>query len=672
MTTTNPLLIGLSGLLASQRGIATTGHNIANTNTDGFSRQRVEFGTRPPLFLGNGFAGTGVESGDIRRIIDRFAIAELRNANSAFNQVDNFLTKASRLDNLLGNTNSGLSTVLQQFFSSSQGVTTQADSIPGRQVMLSQSNTLTQRFGNLYSQIAKEREALNAELTDTATVVTSLSASIAQLNGRIQDLSGNGTSELPNDLLDERDQLLKQLSEQVGIQVVQQDGQQLNVYITNGQPLVVGRASNTLSTKTSVTDPNTIDFILTSGTASVNLGQTLSGGKIGGASGYLRNVLEPALNRLGLVAVGLAGKFNAQHQLGMDLNNNLGGLYFTDINDPTLVSTRAVGSTANTGNAAFAISIPDTAGNGIDRLTASDYRLVFDGANYQLTRLSDNTVTTLPGTFPGTPADIDGFRITLTAGAMNAGDSFRIQPTKDFASRIQVLLTDAKTIAASSPIRTLVPLTNTGSAEVRDVRVTSTVAATTDFNVARNGLDRNLSIRFVAPAAAATIGYEIYDPTAPLVVLATGTFNRNQDNAVLSGAVPAMNVGYDIVIAGSPNVGDVIDFSYNSGGVGDNRNMIALGALQTTAFLDGNNATLNEAYGTLVSAVGARTAEADINQKASETLLRQAENRRESVAGVNLDEEAANLIKFQQAYAASAQVINVANQIFDTLISSVR
>ncbi|MBI2380968.1 MAG: flagellar hook-associated protein FlgK [Gammaproteobacteria bacterium] len=669
MTITNPLLIGLSGLQASQRGIATTGHNISNVNTEGFSRQRVDSTPRQALRVGATFLGTGVELGRVRRIIDEYAISDVRNATINFNHVDNLLGKAARLDDLLADSDTGLAPGLQSFFQSVQGLTTQADSIPSRQVLLSQGQLLVQRFQKLDVQLRRERESINVELSAGARQLTQLAKAVADINQKVLGFQGSTADDQPNDLFDAREELLRQMGELAGITVVPQDSNQVSVFVGNGQPLVVGTEAQTLTTQTSQSNPGTLDLVLTVGATQFNFGQEITGGKLGGAIEYLNGVLEKGLNRIGLVAVGLADRFNTQHALGVDLNGNLGGDFFTDINANAVALARvsALGNPAPT-----AVLRADV--TNVGQLTDSDYQLRYDGANYTLTRVSDNTVVSISA---GLPVSADGFSITLSGGVVAAGDTYRVQPTKNFTSQLAVQVTDTRRIAAALPIRVQapqIPTGNTGSGVVRAISISATGVGT---SIQNGSLAPPVNIVFTSATT-----YEIRDSAA--AVLGTGTFTPGQDNNLILTAVPNLpnlavhgftalsNLGYEITLGGTPLTGDSYAVSYNTGGVGGNDNAIRLASIQGSAFLDGGGASLSEAYGTLVTEVGTRTREAEINRSARETLLQQSEARRESVSGVNLDEEAANLIKYQQAYAANAQVISVANQIFDTLLNSVR
>lgn len=674
MTTTNPLLIGLAGLRAAQQGISTTSHNISNLSTDGYSRQRNDYVTTTPLLLGNSYFGTGVELDGVSRVIDQNIINDLRGTTSTFNELDTFLTKAQSLDNLLADNNTGLSPGLQSFFDSIQGLSTQASSIPSRQLLLSQGRLMADRFHKLYDQFSAQRTTINTELNESARRVTSLAKSIAQINLDIRNASASGFGGQPNDLLDRRDEYVRQLSELVGVSVLPQDDNTISVFTANGQALVLGDQSNALTTQVDPSDPNKLQFVLQAGNSTVVLGRSLTGGKIGGTLNFLNSALEPALNRLGLVAVGLADSFNTQHKNGIDLNGNLGTNFFTDINDPTVSTNRVVANTANSGTVtAISADIVDVA-----QLTDSDYELRFAAGAYTVTRLSDNQVVYNGAAAPGV---IDGFQVNIT-GAPTNGDSFIIQPTKSFGSQIQSLLTSERQIAAASPIAGAVVAGNSGTGKIDSTTVNMTGPGTGILN---GSLNPPLRVVFTSATT-----YEVQDLNNPAQVLATGTFTPNASNSIFVNNPPTTTVtpnpgvlasygltalsdlGYDITLTGAPANGDAFTFNYASANVGDNRNALALAKIQTTRLLDGGHSTLNEGYGVLLSEIGVKTSEAGISQSASQTLLRQVQARRESVSGVNLDEEAANLLKFQQAYSASAQVISVANQLFDTLLSSVR
>ena len=548
----NMLSIGISGLQASQRNLATTGHNISNVNTDGFSRQSVEQATRSPTSSGNGFIGSGVDVVSIQRVFDQFLSDQVTARTSSFNQLDTLQQLASGIDGLLANPDAGLNPVLQKFFNAVQDVSNNPTSIPARQVVISEAQTLVDRFSSLDNRLEDLRNSVNGQLDAVTTEINTIASSIAGLNDSITQESGKAGGQPPNDLLDKRDVLINRLAELVGVNTVNGNDGSVNVFIGNGQSLVLGNTATSIGTMRNIFDKSQLDVSLRSGTTEYSISSQITGGKLGGLLAFRDEVINPAQDSMGRIAIGLAATFNTQHQLGDDINGNPGGLFFNDIvaSSPQVLSS----SNNNPASGTVGVSISDT-----NLMKASEYRLNYDGATFSLQRLSDNTIVDSGfaiGDFPRTVAG-DGITLTLS-GSAAAGDSFLIRPVRNGGSDISVAIGSAAEFAAAA----------SGNA------------------------------------------------------------------------------------------------------LGDNSNALALVAMQLKNVMGGSTETYQSAYAKLVSSVGGVTNKAKINANAQSTLLNKAVEEQQNVSGVNLDEEAANLVKFQQAYQASAQLVRIANEVFQTLINA--
>lgn len=657
--------IGVSGLSAAQRAISTTAHNISNVNTTDYSRQRAEFETRLPQFSGNGFFGSGVQLSAVNRIFNQTVINEIRANASATMQQKTYLDAAQRLDSLTADSDTGLNVSLQAFFSALHGVADNPSSIPARQVLLSQAALLANRFQTLDRYFTEQRNTLNNTLDSSAKEISSLAAGIAELNNSILSVTSSGNSPRPNDLLDQRDRLVNRLSELTQVSTIDQADGTLSVFIGTGQTLVVGSQANSLVAAPLVNDSRNFGLYLRASGSAVQIDVTpqLQGGEIGGLLTFRQDILSFGSNQLGKIAIGVAESFNDQHALGMDLNNELGGLLFTDFNTGTLPASRVISPVGYAGPGSFAVNITS-----VNQMTASDYRLSLAGGTYTVTRLSDNQVINsfaAPGAVPATVALGDGLELVINANANN-GDSFLIAPTRDMASQFRRVIDDVNKIAAASPVAFESVLANTGSGIIKGVNVTNTSATTVPPSEILNGsLNPPYRIEFTS-----TTTFNVVNANTNVVVAAAVAFTPNQDNNLM--ALAGLNAGYEVTLAGAPRAGDTFNIRYNTGGVGDNRNMQELAGLQTTNIFNGGSATISGLYGSFIAEVGTRTNAAEINYNATNALWEQSKARREEISGVNLDEEAANLIKFQQAYEASAQVIAVANELFDTLFQSVR
>lgn len=623
---------GLSGLMASQRSLATTGHNIANVNNPAYSRQRVELSAAGPQYVVSGFIGRGVDIATISRVYDGFLTQQVRQHDANLNQSQTMNGLVEQLSGVLGDANTGLAPSLRQFFAAVQDVADDPASIPARQVMLSQGEALSARFQNTDRQLNELRENVNGNLRTTVGEINQLAHSIAEANRDIAAAQGKMGAP-PNDLLDQRDRLLADLSQRVSLQTVVQTDGSLNVFIGNGQSLVVGTRTLPLETAPSATDPQDLVIRQQGQLVGTDLSAQLTGGRLGGYIDFRDKVLEPAHNNLGLLAVGLADTFNTQHQRGIDINGNLGRDFF-QAGSPQLFA-----NANNTGSGTANVTIADSS-----QLRSSDYEVRYDGANYSVQRLADKTVV---ATGVG-PFTVDGLNINLS-GTPAAGDRFLVQPTRLGAHGFAVVVTTSQEIAAAEPIRTAANSTNLGSAKIS----AGTVVDSTNPNL-RQAVD----IRFTTPTS-----FEVVE-VATNTPLATGQPYTSADPVTVNG--------WEVHISGAPQVGDTFRVENNAGGVGDNRNALALAGLQSSRTLLGGTATYQDAHGQLVAEVAAQGSRAQSTLQSQQALLDQAKQARDAVSGVNLDEEAADLVRFQQAYEASAQVIRTADTLFSTLLDAVR
>ncbi|PCI73330.1 MAG: flagellar hook-associated protein FlgK [Gammaproteobacteria bacterium] len=665
-----PNIFGISvgGLLSNQAALNTTAHNIANANTEGYSRQRVDLTPSNPQFIGGNYFGSGVEVSQVRRIFEQTHQLEIQSATANFMRLDTYLSQAGRVDGMLADSENGINNAIQNFFTAIQSVSNDPASIAARQVMLDQAGGLISRFDSIHSQLEAQTTQVNASIDSVAKEITALGQSIAEFN---QQIAGSG-GRPPPDLLDQRDLAVTRLSELVAVQTTTQADGSLNVFIGTGQSLVVGALATELVASLDPQDPRSMRLFLKTNTANIDITENISGGQIGGLRDVVAEIIEPAFNTLGRVAIAISDALNQQSQLGLDLNNDLGNLLFTDINDPTIANSRVTNSTNNTGTSSISLNIDDPS-----LLTDSNYTLFFQGGNYQLIdQTTNSTIATFapPGSIPGSVAVPSiGVTINFNSGASSAGDSFEIQPARNFSRDISLGITSAEQIAAASPIRANLSQSNIGSGEIISTRVSDTTTA--EFTGVPGNLNPPIRIEFDSPPGVAG-EFSIYDMSSGSPVLITGGisgYQANQENDMLALAGAPFNAyGYEMTLAGDPQPGDSFDIEYNANGGGDNSNINILADLQTATTLDNGNSSFQQAFGRIISKVGVNTQSAQIKRNAAESILFQTKERRESLSGVNLDEEAANLLKFQQAYQASAQVISVARTLFQTMLDSVR
>jgi flagellar hook-associated protein 1 FlgK len=626
--------IGISGLAAAQAGLATTGHNITNANTAGYHRQSILQSAAVPMMTGAGFFGQGVQVDSVARAYNQFLETQLGQSQAQAGYYSAYDTQLGQIDNVVADTQAGLSPALQDFFSAAQAVATNPADVPSRQSLVSSGNALTARFNSIASRFDDLRTGVNSQLTTDVAQLNSYAQQIAALNNRIVVVQQN-PGQAPNDLLDQRDVLIGKVNQLVGSTAVTQSDGTINLFIGTGQNLVVGNQAMTLVTAPALDDPQRLEVGYSTGGTTVLLNETnLQNGAVGGLLAFRANELDAAQNSLGRVAVGLAQTFNNQHQLGQDLNGALGGNFFA-APAPVVIPK----STNPAGGAVITASIVNAGA-----LTTSDYQLAYDGLNYTVTRLSDNTSTS----YATLPQTIDGITIAVASGAAAAGDSFLIEPTRNAARLIAMSISDPSKIAAAAPIRTAAAGSNAGTGTVS----AGTVNAPPPPNA--NLLD-TVTITFHTPADGK---YDVTGPTAGLPA-------TNQ--VYTPGANITFN-GWTLQISGSPAAGDKFTVLPNSGGVADGRNAMLLAGLQTTNTLGAGTTTYQGAYSQMVSMIGTKTQQIDITSKAQNTLVDQATQAQQSLSGVNLDEEAANLLRYQQAYQASGKMIQIASTLFQTIL----
>ncbi|MEO1767576.1 flagellar hook-associated protein FlgK [Thiobacter aerophilum] len=634
--------IGVRALNVAQYGLVTTQHNIANVNTPGFHRQEIRQSTLLPFGTGAGWLGQGAKVDTVKRIYNEFLDNQVlaTTAQSAFFETYSFQVR--QLDNLLGDPNSGLSPALQQFFTGVQTVANDPASVPARQLLISSAQALVARFNAMDQRIQGIREGVDTQLQGVTAEINAYAAQIAQLNEKIV-LAQNTNRQPPNDLLDQRDQLIAELNERVRATVVKQDDGTFNVFIGNGQALVVGHVPFRLAAVRSTLDPDNLDVVLqTGGGGQIALNQLdLTGGKLGGLLAFRREALDAAQNGLGRVAVTLAETFNNQHRLGQDLLGALGGDFFKLASTTPTVKA----SDANTGTGVLSASLV-TSNAGAAALTTGSYRLTYQaGSNsYVVEDLVNHTTNTVAAGSLATA--IPGLTLSMT-GSPTDGDSFLVLPSRYGARDISLAIDDVNRIAAGAPIRASAAVSNTGSATITP----GTVDATSQPPLNPNLL-APVTITFTSPTTFDVSGVGTGNPTGL---------------SYTSGGAISFN-GWTVQISGVPAAGDTFTIGPNTGGIGDGRNALELAALQIRNLLAGNTTTYQGAYSQMVSAVGSRSQEVQINAKAQAALLTQTKQAQQEVSGVNLDEEAANLLRYQQAYQAAAKVVQTGNILFDTIL----
>jgi len=619
---------GVSALQAFQKALDVTSQNISNVATPGYSRQTANLVTNPAQQFGNGFVGSGVSVNTITRMYSEYLAGQVRTSNAAYQRSNEFATNAAQVDNMFSDPTTGLPATLQAFTSAVQDMANAPSTSAPRQVVLSQAQALVSQLQGYDSQLQTFGNQVEQRIQATTNDITSIAQTIATLNGKIDLAYGSGQP--PNDLLDQRDQLLNQLSQDVNVSFSQQ-GNQVNVYIGNGQPLVVGTTSSTVTTAQNAYDPTRNDIVIKTNTSSIDVTPDMTGGTLGGMLDFRTQVLDPARNQLGLISIGLANVINTQQAAGIDLNGNTGQPMFA------VGGALVQASAKNGGNASLAVTRSN-----VNQLTNSDYILQDTSGGWQLTNKTTGAVVTMTGAGTNaSPFQADGMSIVVS-GTANVGDSFLVQPTAGAAAGLSVTLTDPSQIAAASPVRATAAATNTGGA---------TISAPTILNAANPQLRSTATITFSAPNA-----YSI---------------NGGASIAYAPGQTISAN-GWSVTLTGTPAAGDTFTVSDNAGATGDNANALKLAAAFDQKGLNNAADSVNSYLGRFVGNLGTVTQQAQNDSNAQKSVNASDTQALSNSSGVNLDEEASNLIKFQQAYQAAAQMISIASTLFDSLLAAAR
>lgn len=637
--------IGVSALKAAQAGIAATTHNIANANTLGYSRQEVMQTAQTPQNTGAGYFGQGANVTSVVRRYDQFLGVQALEAQTQSSNLTAQFDLAQQVSNLFGDPNGGLTPALQDFFSSVNTVANAPESIAARQTMIGSGQSLVNRLDTFDQRLSQIRDSLNGRMMSSVTLINSYGKQIAALNDNIVQLQAQSSGQIPNDLMDQRDLLINQLSQEIRVTTVAQPNGAVDVFIGNGQSLVVGNQVSSLQTVASATDPTSFDVAYFNNGKLAKIQQSeLQGGNLGGYLAFRQNILDPAVNSLGRIAIGLAETFNQQHQQGMDLQGALGTAFFSS------AAPRATAASTNLGTGALTATITDASA-----LTARDYSVQFDGVSYNIFDTASNSLVqsfTAAQLTAGQVVTGTGITLQLT-GAAVAGDSFLVRPTADAARGITLNITDPAKIAAASPVRSNAPVTNMGKGVIGAATVDPTVVPLLPLNA---NLQNSVTVTFTDATH-----FTVTDNTTA-TNLAVGTVYNPAVGATLS-----FN-GWTAKITGAPAANDTFTIKRNSNASSDGTNVLKLAELQTANTIANNTTSYQGAYGQLISQVGTQTRELDVTSKAQTNMLAQVVKAQQSVSGVNLDEEAANLLKYQQAYQAAAKAMTIAQNMFDTLL----
>ncbi len=653
------LSLGARAMNASQAAINTIGHNIANANTPGYSRQTVVLKTATPQFTGGGFQGKGVQVDTINRSYNQFLTREANGSRATAAADQSLLTNLQRLEKVLPPGESGLGQGISQFLNAMVDVASRPSDPSARQVVLSRAKEMASRFASAGTQLQDLQQGVVSELKANVVVVNQIAQQIAVLNGDIARLSGSDSA--PNDLLDQRDQMVAELSKYIGVTTIPASDGSVGVFIGGGQLLVLGVQAQALVVEGDPYDAQRAQVSLQqAGGTRVLDESSLSGGAIAGLVSFQNNDLQDARNYVGQLATAITMRVNEQQALGLDLGTPPGaGVDLLAVGDPRVLpaSTNARDAAGNYLSGVVLTRVDP------GFLQASSYVLKGDPAavgSYLLVRESDGLVRSVAN------GDVvDGFRIDFNPAAPGPFDTYRLEPVATAAAAMRRVLDQTQGVAAASPISAITNVSNTGTASVDTIYA---VDAST-FSAANFPAD----IVFGTVNADGSVNYTL--------TTQTGIYNSVWRAGQPIGNEAGVAQGFALNLIGVPRPGDSLLLNPTAFPAQNNGNVKAFLALQSEAFVGqrdlgagviASGATLNDAYAAAMGDIGARVQGTDFLAKASQQVAEDAESARSGEAGVNLDEEAARLLQFQQAYQASAKMLQVAQVVFDELLQSVR
>ncbi|VWX60228.1 Flagellar biosynthesis protein FlgK [Burkholderiales bacterium 8X] len=623
------LNLGSRALLANQIALSTTGHNIANASTVGYSRQTTVMQQVSGQYTGAGYIGKGVEVVGIERAHNEFLTRQATLAQSVQAMDVARADRLTSLEDIFQGGKSGLGAAVTDMINGFSDVASTPTDVTARNVVITRADELSARFRNAQTSLDDLQRGVNAQLGDSVKTINSLAAQIAQLNEKIS--LSNGGSQSPNDLLDQRDQLLRDLNQQVQTHTVAADDGSLNVFVS-GQTLVLGKSATPVALIQA--ENGTSKLAMTRGALTAVLDDNmLGGGAVAGLLHFQNSDLAAARDGLGRMALAISIEVNAQHRMGIDLEGRPGGDFFKPIEIPD-----AMPANGNTGNAVVGAVVKDTTA-----MEPSSYQLKFTAAGVDVLRLSDGKLTSFTGPMP---IDIDGLTLSVDSGAAAVGDGFLLRPYASAAGNMTTVLNSPRELAAASPIEARVAAANTGTVKIGSLAATAANANT--------------------------------QSTVTLTFTAAGTFDisgagtGNPTGQSYAAGQPISFNGWQLTLTGTPKAGDTITIQAATPGYSNLNagNAGALLALRDKVMFDG--APISDGYASLMAEVGVRAQSAQYAAGISSSIATSLETQRTSVSGVNLDEEAAKLLQYQQAYQASAKMIQIAQNVFDTLLQGMR
>lgn len=610
--------------------MAVTSNNIANANTPGYAKESIHLTAAAPQSNGTTSVGNGVVVNGVGRAFSQAIANQLNSSQSSLGQLNALQNYSSQIDNLVGTTAGGLSTALQSFYSAWSDVANSPATTATRQALLGKAQSIASSFQSTSSQLDGLNTDINSRITADVQQINTLGASISTLNQQIVISTAQSGGQAPNDLIDQRDQLVSNLSNLIGVSTTTDGNGALNVFFGNGQPLVLQGNTTALTTVPNHFDASQLEISTSTSNGNV-ISSQITSGDLGGLLAARSEVVNPAKNQIGQIATALSATVNLQQNAGMDLTGKLGANLFA------VGAPRATASSQNTDATTATVSVSN-----VGALTTNDYILSYNGGVYSLASTADGSVVPVSGSGTvASPLTAAGLSIVLSATPA-AGDQFLIQPTAQAAGTFSVVLSNPSQIAAAGAIQGTAASGNTG---------TATISSGTVVNAANPSLLTTTTLQFTSPTTYSING--------------AGSF------AYTAGSTISQN-GWQVQISGAPATGDSFTVQSNAGGTGDNRNALLLAAQQSLPVLANGTVSVNSALSAVITSIGSQAQQINTAQTAQSAVNSQAVSNLQSVSGVNLDEEAAHLLQWQQAYQAAAKALQIGSSLFQSLLTAVQ
>ncbi|GHE81049.1 flagellar hook-associated protein FlgK [Thalassotalea profundi] len=658
---------GVSGLLAAQQQLATTGHNIANVNTEGYNRQRTEQNTLLGHNYGGNYIGTGTYVDDIVRIYDQFAYKEQLINQSNLGNADTLHKDLTNLNQVMSTAGTSVMNGIDSFYQTMNGIADNPSDLGLRSIALSQANILASDFRSLSQNFDQLEKSVNGEIEQMVSKISQISFEIAKINEQVLTDSGITTNGQPNDVLDKRDQLIHELGEYTNVSAIEDQNGVMTVMIGSGATLVAGITPLSLSVRAGDPDPLKTELQISGPNSTVALNGAVLGGALAAKMEFRDEHLAETRADIDRLAMAISHSLNSAQNKGLDLNEQQGLNLFTDINTTALMEGRVLTPSKNNGTVSASVEITD-----LGLLTTDEYQVKYDGTNYVMTNMNTLSSTVLTLTPPNRYDSGQGFDFVIDSGAPVADDVFVIRPGENSSALMKVTLTSELGIAASSAVEVKTSENNVSDGFMSISEVYDPVAARNFTDTLNSGLTVD-----VYESAPGTYTYRVYDsgnpPPAPTI--STGTFASGSSALVDLPPLPS-SPAFQIEIGGDPiGQGSLARETYtivDAFGIGNGDNAVQMALTQEQGILNNGKETFGQGMAISIAGVGSKAKSAELVASTAESLYTQAFNRNQEISGVNLDEEAANMLKFQQAYQAASQIISTANTLFDTILNAVR